>query len=890
MSSEYFLKVAGIAGGSLDKEHKGEFDVLGYEFDLAAMMSHAGGGGGGTGKTTFSPLILDLAATPGLADLLKKAALGQHIPEVTFTAEKASGGGEAPFAYQTIKLTDVFVIGYEEQAGFAPRVALGYGQIEVTLTEQSPTGGPAPDPVTVTFDVHDALGTVAPGALEPVVKIETSFDYFLKVDGIAGSSIDKEHKGEFDIVGYEFDLAAAMSHAGGGGSGTGKTTLSPLVVDFEFSPGLAALLKKAATGAHIPELTFTVEKPLGGGAAPFTYQTITLKNVTVLDYEENDGFPTRVAFGYDEIELTINEQTNTGTEIPHVFAWNIAENHVPVITTPPTETPAEVTDGAFTAAGQVSFIDPDGDQATASAALFELLPVGTTLPADALALLRPLLEAAFQINPATGAWQFNLPQDAAKLLAANEVLEIVYRVTVSDGAPGVAALAAAEAAATTQDIVISIEGVNDAPVIDSIATRQVNELADTTGSSALDTVAVQATFNDADLNDTGHTGAVVSVAASGATAGLALSSAALLALLAPGAVTKQAGTSQGTASYVFSAPDKTFDYLKAGQKLTLTYTIAVDDHDGGVSTQTAIVEINGANDAPAFTSPALFSVQENNTAAGTVVATDIEGESLSFKLVGGDDQALFAIDPLTGALRFLTSPDYETREDLNHDGIYNVVVAATDASGGVSTQAINIKVTDVFEPGKLINGGNGNDSLNGDTGGDIVLAGNGNDTVNANDGNDFVFGGNGDDLLRGGRGDDWIYGDNGDDALDGGLGKDLLFGDNGKDILKGGGNDDLLYGGNGNDVMDGGAGNDLLFGDNGNDRFVFGPDSGSDTVFDFRRGDIIEFQGDVFDSFAEVRAASRQVLGSTVIDLGDDTIVLIGVELRDLRASDFLFT
>ena len=162
------------------------------------------------------------------------------------------------------------------------------------------------------------------------------------------------------------------------------------------------------------------------------------------------------------------------------------------------------------------------------------------------------------------------------------------------------------------------QGVNDAPVIDPIATQQVNELADTAGSSALDTAAIQATFNDADLNDTGHTGAVVSVVASGATAGLALSNAALLALLTPGAVAKQAGTSQGTAKYMFSAPDKTFDYLKAGQKLTLTYTIAVDDHDGGVSTQTAIVEINGANDAPAFTSPTLFTVQENKTAVGTV--------------------------------------------------------------------------------------------------------------------------------------------------------------------------------------------------------------------------------------------------------------------------------
>ena len=218
-SADYFLKVAGIAGGSIDAQHAGEFDVLGYEFDLAAVMSQAGGGGGGTGKTTFSPLIIDLAATPGLADLLQKAAAGQHIPEVTFTARKEGSA----FEYETIKLTEVFVIGYEEQSGFATRVALGYGGIKVTLTEQSPTGAPA-DPVEFAFDVAagGALGPVAPGALEPVVKIATSFDYFLKVGGIKGSSIDDQHKDEFDIVGYEFDLAAAMSSAAGGGGGPAR--------------------------------------------------------------------------------------------------------------------------------------------------------------------------------------------------------------------------------------------------------------------------------------------------------------------------------------------------------------------------------------------------------------------------------------------------------------------------------------------------------------------------------------------------------------------------------------------------------------------------------------------------------------------------------------------
>ena len=50
MSFDYFLKVAGVDGGSQDAQHPGEFVALGYEFDLAAMMAAATGGGGASAR------------------------------------------------------------------------------------------------------------------------------------------------------------------------------------------------------------------------------------------------------------------------------------------------------------------------------------------------------------------------------------------------------------------------------------------------------------------------------------------------------------------------------------------------------------------------------------------------------------------------------------------------------------------------------------------------------------------------------------------------------------------------------------------------------------------------------------------------------------------------
>jgi VCBS repeat-containing protein len=395
-------------------------------------------------------------------------------------------------------------------------------------------------------------------------------------------------------------------------------------------------------------------------------------------------------------------------------------------------------------------------------------------------------------------------------------------------------------------------------------------------------------------------------------------------LLTPGAVHKDAGAPTGTADFAFSAADKTFDYLGEGQKLTLAYTVAVDDHHGGIGSQTATVEIVGSNDAPVFTSPAALNLSENTTAVGTVAAVDPEFGSLTFSLFGGADQSFFAIDGQTGALRFLGSPDFETPEDANGDNAYQVTVAATDSFGATRTQQLSIGVTDVFEPGRVINGSNGGDVLRGGTGDDVIDARNGGDNVDAGDGNDTVLGGNGDDTLMGGRGADLLNGENGDDFLVGDKGNDVLNGDNGNDTAWGGLGDDVLSGGNGSDVLDGAEGRDVLMGENGNDNlnggagndrllggdgrdtllggsgddvllggkgpdtFVFGPDFGKDVVADFAKEDTIAFQDSPFHNVQEILAAAHQVGADTVITVdAQDTVTLSNVSVQQLHANNF---
>jgi len=63
-------------------------------------------------------------------------------------------------------------------------------------------------------------------------------------------------------------------------------------------------------------------------------------------------------------------------------------------------------------------------------------------------------------------------------------------------------------------------------------------------------------------------------------------------------------------------------------------------------------------------------------------------------------------------------------------------------------------------------------------------------------------------------------GSNGNNTLNGTPGVDIIFGLGGRDTIRGRGNRDCLYGGSGNDNLNGGAGGDRLFGNAGDDRLT----------------------------------------------------------------------
>jgi VCBS repeat-containing protein len=126
------------------------------------------------------------------------------------------------------------------------------------------------------------------------------------------------------------------------------------------------------------------------------------------------------------------------------------------------------------------------------------------------------------------------------------------------------------------------------------------------------------------------------------------------------------------------------------------YEITVTASDGTNSTnQNVSIEVTDGNDnAPVFTSGGTGSTAENATGAVyTATATDPDGDTPTFSIVGGDDAALFDIDSASGALTFIAAPDFESPGDVGGDNNYQVTIRATDGFNNTD-QAVTISVTD----------------------------------------------------------------------------------------------------------------------------------------------------------------------------------------------------
>ncbi|MEE4014683.1 VCBS domain-containing protein [Roseibium sp. FZY0029] len=171
-------------------------------------------------------------------------------------------------------------------------------------------------------------------------------------------------------------------------------------------------------------------------------------------------------------------------------------------------------------------------------------------------------------------------------LADGETLTLTFDVKVSDRNwfP--------EGTDTTQ-ITITITGTNDVPTLTAVDVS--GSIVEGDPSTLSDTGSIE--FTDLDLSDTPT--ATFAVKSVEGLDGVGLTPSQIANIQAGFGLSADPGNANnGTINWSYSVAEEHLDFLAAGEKVEVVYTVTVDDGNGGVVDQDVTITITGTNDAP----------------------------------------------------------------------------------------------------------------------------------------------------------------------------------------------------------------------------------------------------------------------------------------------------
>ncbi|NRB35064.1 MAG: hypothetical protein HRU31_10010 [Rhodobacteraceae bacterium] len=255
---------------------------------------------------------------------------------------------------------------------------------------------------------------------------------------------------------------------------------------------------------------------------------------------------------------------------------------------------------------------------------------------------------------------------------------------------------------------------------------------------------------------------------------------------------------------------------------------------------------------------------------------------------GDFDQVSYRGDP--GAVNINLANNTGTDGYGNKDKLFSIEMLRGSLFDDTLTGGKKDEYFRGLEGDDTINGGAGNDRVGYDR--DYRYEG-GDNGVTVNLGKGQATDGFGDkdtlnsiESARGSKFADTLIGSSKGNTLDGREGNDTLRG------LKGA---DNLFGGDGKDRLEGGAGNDFLEGGKGADVFIYKGKFGDDRIQDFStKGNQEKINLKAVKAITGFTDLKNNHLGESddgwaLITSGPNSIELVGIEMGDLKANDFIF-
>ncbi len=696
-------------------------------------------------------------------------------------------------------------------------------------------------------------------------------------------------------------------------TGSNKITIDDFYV---YGNGKAVETIEYSNGVTFDLTTLISQPPIivssGGNATAFVNaleNDASVTTVVATDHNPGTALAYSIIGGADADKFSINATTG-------VLSFVSAQNYESPADTGANnvyDVQVQVSDGTLTDTqdiavtvtnvNEVPVITSNGGNATASTSVSENSTVVTTVSASDVDESTTLTYAIvggsdsekFSINSLTGALtfvsvqNFEFPTDTG----ADNVYDV--QVQVSDGA-----------LTDVQDIAVTVTDTNEAPAI----------VSDSGGSAA--------SVNAAE-NDTTVTMVMASDVDESTTLSYSITGGADSDKFSINATT-------GVLSFV-SAPNFEFP---ADTGANNVYDVQVQVSDGTLTdTQDIAVTVTNVNEVPVITSnggnaTAAIDVLEEATVVTTVTATDVDlATTYIYAITGGADSDKFSINADTGALSFVSTPDYQNPTDVGADNVYEVQVQVSDGSlTDVQDIAVTVNNANQAPIAKdddlttaygtslsgnvIVDNGNGADfdpdmdtvnavavsvlSVQGVTvniaaNGDFIYTPKigylGNDTFiyTVSDGNGgidtatvtvsitvpsgAIIGTSAAETITGTANADYIFGLAGNDTLNGSGGNDILHGDDGNDVLNGGDGNDTLVGGAGGDTLNGGAGTDSAIWNADSTGFViYRPSTSYIRVVDTNSGSIATYVHDTIYNDVEYI-----VFNDITIDLTTTTFV-----------------
>ena len=140
---DYFLKIDGIQGESLDSKHPNEIQIESFSWGENQTGTASHGGGMGAGRVQMQDFNFTMRVNKASPKLFLCCANGEHIKSAILVCRKA---GKDQQEYLKVTFTDVLVASYVTcgtgAADVIPMdaIALNFTKVEIEYKEQKPDG------------------------------------------------------------------------------------------------------------------------------------------------------------------------------------------------------------------------------------------------------------------------------------------------------------------------------------------------------------------------------------------------------------------------------------------------------------------------------------------------------------------------------------------------------------------------------------------------------------------------------------------------------------------------------------------------------------------------------------------------------------------------------